>query len=394
MLHRILAPDVRSSFFLFGPRQTGKTTLIKSWLGPDDLYINLLPQRAFLAYANEPGRFREEVLAHVRQRPGARIFVDEIQKVPALLDEVHDLIEAHRLRFVLTGSSARRLRRSEVNLLAGRAYTYRLHPLTVAELGDAFDLERALRVGCLPALWDTERQADPREFLTAYADTYLREEIASEGVVKDLAPIARFLDVAAANDGEVINFSAFARECGVSVKTAQAYFQILEDTFLAFRVPAWTTSARKRLVVHPRFYLFDPGVTNALSHTLGDPLSAIVRGRRFEQLVVLQLLAAIEYARLDLSVHFWRTQTGHEVDVVLARGPRVLAGVEIKSVERLEPMSLRGLRAFREDHPDALACVVGPFERRRDLQDGVEVWPWREFLDRALPGLCREPHQA
>lgn len=387
MLQRLIKPDFNHSFFLFGPRQTGKTTLVRSWLAAEDFYVNLLPQRTFLGYGKEPGRFRAEVLAHVRRHPGARIFVDEVQKLPGLLDEVHDLIEEHRLRFVLTGSSARKLRRTGANLLAGRAYTYHLHPLTARELGDNFDLDRSLRVGCLPALWNPDEALDPPEFLGAYADTYLREEIAAEGVVRDLAPFARFLDVAAANDGEIVNYSNFARECGVSVKTVQAYFQILEDTFLAFRVDPWTHSVRRRLVAHPRYYLFDPGVTSTLAHTLGDPLPSAVRGRRFEQLVLVQILAAIEYARLDIGVHFWRTSTGREVDLVLARGMRVVAGIEIRSVDRLDSGALVGLRALREDHPDAAVGVVGPFERRRELADGTVAWPWREFLDEILPAL-------
>jgi len=387
MIHRELTTHKSKSFFLFGPRQTGKTTLIKAVLGPNDLYINFLPQRASLEYANDAGRFREEVLAHISRHPQALVVVDEVQKIPAILDDVHDLIESHGVRFALTGSSARKLRRSSSNLLAGRAYTYRLYPLTERELGEAFKVEKALLIGCLPALWNPDADEDPSEFLRAYADTYLREEIAMEGLVKDLAPFARFLDLAAANDGEIINFSAFARDCGVSVKTAQSYFQILEDTFLAFKISPWVRSTRKRLVAHPKFFLFDPGVTNALAHTLHSPLPPAVRGRRFEQLMTLQIKARIDYSRLDLALHFWRTNTGQEVDLVLSRGEEVIAAVEIKSTQRLDPGDLNGLKAFRTDHPHAKAFVIGPFTMRRHLADGVEAIPWRDFLTTELMAL-------
>ena len=388
MIHREITTHKSKSFFLFGPRQTGKTTLIKGRLRLEDLYINLLPQRVSLQYGKEPGRFRDEVLAHIRTHPGATIVVDEVQKVPGILDEAHDLIEEHGLRLILTGSSARKLRHGSSNLLAGRAYTYRLYPLTERELGDAFDLERALRIGCLPALWNRDADEDPREFLRAYGDTYLREEIATEGLVKDLVPFARFLDLAGANDGEIVNFSSFARDCGVSVKTAQAYFQILEDTFLAFRISPWTRSARKRLVAHPKFFFFDPGVTNALAQTLSDPLPPVIRGRRFEQLVMTQTIARMGYDRLELGLHFWRTNTGQEVDMVFTRGNEALAGVEIKSTTRIDPGDLNGLKAFRDDNPKAKGIVVGPFSRRRDLEEGFEAIPWREFLEKDLGALA------
>ncbi len=387
MLHRSISSRNNKSFFLFGPRQVGKTTLIKSWMSPADLYINLLPQRAFLDYANEPGRFRDEVLSHCRRHRGGRVFVDEVQKLPALLDEVHDLIESQRIRFVLTGSSARKLRRGASNLLAGRAYTEKLYPLTFLELGLQFNLERALKVGCLPALWDEEGGEDPVAFLSSYAETYLHEEIAAEGLVKSLAPFARFLDVAAANDGEIVNFSSVARECAVSVKTAQSYYAILEDTFLALRLSPWLKSARKRLVAHPRYYFFDMGVTNALAKTLGSGLNPVARGRRFEQFVITQTRAIADYQRLDFELSFWRTNTGTEVDLVLSRGGAILAGIEIKSTSRIDPGNLTGLKALKAEHPNAETLVVGLFEKQRDLEQGIRAWPWGEFLRDKLSAL-------
>lgn len=387
MITRELTTHKSKSFFLFGPRQTGKTTLIKDRLRPTDLYINLLPHRAGLEYAKEPGRFRDEVIAHLRTHKNPTIVVDEVQKVPGILDDVHSLIEEYKLQIILTGSSARKLRRGAGNLLAGRAYTYHLYTLTEKELGAEFDLERALRIGCLPVLWDKNADEDPQQFLQAYNDTYLREEIANEGLVRDLVPFARFLDIAAANDGEIVNSSAMARDCGVSVKTIQSYYQILEDTFLAFRIDPWTRSVRKRLVAHPRYYFFDTGVTNALAQTLGPNLARMVRGRRFEQLVVTQAIARVAYDQLDLSFHFWRTNTGQEVDLVVSRGQKPLAGIEIKSTTNFHPGDLNGLKAFLSDHAKAAGFVIGPFQLRRELEGGIQVVPWREFFAKDLKQL-------
>jgi len=386
MFIRSLQPPPAKSWFLFGPRQTGKSTLVKSLLGPEDLYIDLLPQRSFLNYAKNPGRLREELLAHGKRYARFTCAIDEIQKIPSLLDEVHELIESTGLTFILTGSSARKLRRGGSNLLAGRAYTYRLFPLTVAELGDVFDLDRALRAGCLPVLWENPDE-DWREFLRAYAETYLREEVAAEGLVRDIGPFSQFLDIAAANDGEIVNFSNVARECAVSVKTAQQYYQILEDTFLATKLPAWQRSPRKRLVAHPRYYLFDPGITNALAHTLGSALDARTRGRRFEQLVITQIAAAIHYQRLDDQLYYWRTHHGAEVDLLICRGNEILCAVEIKSSRNIVKEALDGVASFRADHPTTPIFVLGEGQTRRLLADNLTVVNWDDFLREELPAL-------
>lgn len=269
---RDINPVKSKSYFLFGPRQTGKSTLAKSLLRPKDLYIDLLPQRNFINYAKNPGHLRQEILAHLLRNTDPVIVIDEIQKIPSLLDEVHELIESKGTRFILTGSSARKLRRGGANLLAGRAYTYHLFPLTFTELGDDFDLERALKIGTLPVLWEPGKE-DSHEFLRAYTETYLKEEIAAEGLVRDIGSFAQFLDIAAANDGETVNFNNIARACSLSAKTVQQYYQILEDTFIAYKLPAWRKSVKRRLISHPRFYFFDAGVTNALAHTLSDQLT-------------------------------------------------------------------------------------------------------------------------
>ena len=375
---RLLTPTKSKSYFLFGPRQTGKSTFVKSTKGDEDLYIDLLPQQAYLSYAKHPGRFRREVIEHSNRRPNGTIIVDEVQKIPELLDEVHELIESRQLRFILTGSSARKLRRGSSNLLAGRAYTYRLFPLTQAELGDSFSLEKALQHGCLPTLW--EGNEDPREFLQSYVNTYLREEIQAEGLVRNVAPFSLFLDIAAANDGEVVNFSNIARECGVSIKTVQSYYQILEDTFLTLRLSAWSRSIRKRLQTHPRYYFFDTGVTNALTGQLHAELNPVVRGRRFEQFVILQIAALNEYLRLGFDLSFWRSSDGVEVDLLLSRGPTIHAAIEIKSGRAPEATRLNGIRAIQSEYPSCRGFVIGAEIGTADIAPGIKLIDWRLFM--------------
>jgi predicted AAA+ superfamily ATPase len=383
MFSRDIKPVKSKSYFLFGPRQTGKSTFVKSLLGPKDLYIDLLPQRNFLNYAKNPGKLRQEILAHLYDKGDSIVVIDEIQKIPALLDEVHELIESKGVLFILTGSSARKLRRGGANLLAGRAYTYHMFPLTFSEIGKRFDLDRALKIGTLPVLWESDKE-DYHEFLKAYTETYLKEEIAAEGLVRDIGPFAQFLDIAAANDGETVNFSNIARTCSVSAKTVQQYYQILEDTFLAFRLPAWHKSARRRLVSHPRFYFFDTGVTNSLAHTLSEQLNPQIRGRRFEQFVIGQLMSFIHYSRLDIQMYYWRTNHGAEVDVLLSKGLQIICALEIKSSKNIAEESLSGLKSFIEDNPGVPAYVLGDEQNNRLFDNNITVMNWNEFIYKEL----------
>lgn len=387
----------RGSYFLFGPRQTGKTSLVSGRLAPGDLFINLLPEQTHFAYLREPGRFRSEVLAHVRKHPGARCIVDEVQKLPGILDEVHDLIETHRLAFTLTGSSARKLRRGGANLLAGRAATLTLFPLLWSELGPDFDLGRALTWGLLPRLWAEPIDApEATAFLEAYAGTYLREEILQEGLVRRAAPFARFLDVAAENDAQLVNFTAVGRECGVSVKSVQQYYEILEDTFLATRLEPWSKSVRKRLVAAPRYYLFDAGVTRALLRRLGAPLGAEERGRRFEAWLFNQMRGRLAYMKSPAALYFWRTHEGQEVDFLIVKNGRPVAAIEAKTGVVGGRKAFLGLRGLREDYPRLPAYVVtdeksaadGGTALPRVTDDDIHVLPWREFLDEEWPRLA------
>lgn len=385
MFKRLLVTSKNRSFFLFGPRQTGKSTYIKAHLGKNDLYINLLPQRIFLNYTRNPNLFREELLAHQKlYGSNFTCIVDEIQKIPALLDEIHDLIETYGIHFGLTGSSARKLKRGGANLLAGRADTYHLFPLTYSEFSENFDLEKVLQIGCLPYLWaNVLTEKEKEEFLRAYTDLYLKEEIQAEGVVRNIGSFTRFLDIAAYNDGEIVNYSNIARECGVSVKTVQGYYQILEDTFLSHRMDPWTSSIRKRLISHPRYYLFDMGVTNAICQNFGQ-LHPQTRGRRFEQFIILQIIALNSYYRYNYEFFFWRTNNGLEIDLIITHAKKPIAAIEIKSTSSLNPGDTYALNEFKQEYPKVKTYIVCPSDRARILQDETMVIPWEKFLTETL----------
>ncbi len=386
MYKRAIQVPKSKSWFLFGPRQTGKSTFVKSLLTPNDLYIDLLPQRNFLNYAKNPGRLKEEIVANQRYSKKFTCVIDEVQKIPNLLDEVHALIESTDVRFILTGSSARKLRRGGANLLAGRAYTYNLFPLTFQEIDKDFHLELALKIGCLPVLWQSDSE-DTREFLRSYTETYLKEEVAAEGLVRNIGPFSQFLDIAAVNDGETVNFSNIARECSVSVKTVQQYYQILEDTFLAFKLAPWRRSVRKRLVAQPKYYCFDTGITNALTHNLTEQLNPRVRGRRFEQFVINQIQAFIHYQRLDYQLFFWRTNHGAEVDLLICRGDNILCAIEIKSSANIVRERLEGVRSFLTDNPDTRVFVLGHNQNLRQLANNITIMNWDDFIIKELPRL-------
>ena len=377
----------RRSAFLFGARGTGKTSLVKSWVGnlPDVLHIDLLRPSETLRYIRDPSQFESDIEGHLKRRKHLVVFVDEVQKLPALLDVVHRLIELHKgkLQFILTGSSARKLKGGGANLLAGRAWTLKLHPLTHRE--GVHDLKRALRYGTLPAVY---LDPDGMELtLQAYVDTYLREEILQEGIVRRLDGFMRFLEVAAQMNGEPANYSQIARQAGVSANTCQDYFSILSDTWIVFRLPGWDRSTRKQLLLAPKHYFFDCGVLNATRGELRIELqvSSSRYGNLFETWVVQELFRLKDYTRSDVRFHYWRTNTGMEVDVLLSRGggdPHT--AIEIKSGAAPREADLKGLLAFRTEYPKArLLCVcrtphpysAGP----------VSVLPWETAMDDLFP---------
>lgn len=384
MINRIVDLPPSHSFFLFGPRQTGKSTLIRSIHAGDAWSVNLLEGDTFLRYARSPETFRLEAQRRIEREGTRTIFVDEVQRLPELLNEVHRLLELHQCRFILTGSSARKLRRGGTNLLAGRAVVRELFPFVYAEIPDRFDLEEILRFGTLPAVFE-QSPGDKVDILNAYANTYLREEIQQEGIVRNLGGFSRFLDLAAAQNGELVNFSAFGRECGLPTRTVQSYFEILEDTLIGFRLEPWMKSARRRLVAHPKLYLFDTGVTNAINRRLKDEPDSVLRGRLFEQLVVLEVHRMISYLGSEARIYFWRTNVGAEVDLLIENHGRLAAAVEIKASKTISGAAFSGLRSFRDVHfgvPLSVVCTAPePFER-----DGIQVVPWRQFFE-GLPEL-------
>lgn len=376
-------PLGEQSCFLFGPRQTGKTTLLSSISAQQPRFdVTLLDTETLLAYSREPGRFRREVEHWVERHPGGIVVVDEIQKLPPLLDEIQFLLDSLRGRvtFVMTGSSARKLRRTSANLLGGRAWPYTLFPLTIRELGRDFDLGSVLRFGSLPPVIGRP-EGFCRRFLKAYAQTYLKEEILQEALVRNVPAFSRFLELAADQSGGLVNYSTFAAETGVASKTIREYYQVLEDTLVAFAVPPYTRSARKRLTRHPIYHLFDLGVCNALAGRLAArPIRGTsAYGRSFEQFIVLELKRLLTYRELDWPMYYWRTAHGAEVDVVLETDGGVWA-IEIKSGATIRPTELSGLRSFREDHPDARLVCVADIERPFNVCD-VECLPWRNFFE-------------
>lgn len=384
MIKRIVDLPRGKSFFLVGPRQTGKSTLIRSLLDAASWSVDLLQSELFLRYAREPELFRREAEMKITRQRVKTIFIDEVQRLPELLNEVHLLIERHACRFILSGSSARKLRRGSTNLLAGRAVERYLFPFVQAEVSDSFALEDALRFGTLPAIFG-KSQSEKIDILGAYANTYLREEIQQEGLVRNLGGFSRFLDVASAQCGELVNFSAFGRECGLPTRTMQAYYEILEDTLIGYRLEPWTRSARKRLVAHQKFYLFDTGVANAVNRRLTAPPDPALRGRLFEQLMVLETYRLRSYLRSEARLFFWRTNAGAEVDLLLEKHGKLVGAFEIKARKHVSGADLSGLRAFREEHPQVPRAIICNAAEPYELE-GVRVLPWKSYLE-VLPEI-------
>ncbi|MFN9332333.1 MAG: ATP-binding protein, partial [Planctomycetota bacterium] len=314
---------------------------------------------------------------------GAWVVVDEIQRVPALLDEVQHLMAKKRQRFVLSGSSARKLRRSGANLLAGRAEVRAMFPLVADEVGDQRPLDDVLTQGMLPLAVTGKR---PRAFLKSYCDVYLREEVQAEALVRQIGPFARFLEVAARANGQTVNVSNIARDTGIARQTANEFFQILVDTLLANWLPAWKLKKAIKQVAHPRFYLFDSGVARQLAGQSHLPLGSEERGFLFETYLLHELRAWLHYHDRDDPLAYWKTYDGHEVDFVIETG-KGLVGIEVKSAERWDPRWNRGLAALRERAPGGLRAAYGVFLGERALQaDDVLVLPWRQLLRRLWQG--------
>ncbi|MEW5745576.1 MAG: AAA family ATPase [Nitrospirota bacterium] len=362
----------RQSFFLLGPRGAGKSTFIKTAY-PEALYIDLLLPDVFRNYTAYPERLREVVHA---QKGKKTVVVDEVQKAPQLLEVVHSLIEEKKgLQFILTGSSARKLRKAGVNLLAGRALMKHMHPFTAAELKELFDLERALGIGMIPLILSS---ADPAATLQAYVDLYLREEVQLEGLTRNIGNFSRFLETVSFSHGAVLNISNVARECQIERKVVEGYIGILEDLLLAYRIPVFTRRAKRAVASHPKFYFFDAGIFNVLrpSGPLDRPEEK--SGAALEGLVCQHLRAWIDYAHSGCQLHYWRTSAGSEVDFVVY-GKDIFSAIEVKNAATIHPQDLRALKSFGEDYPEAKRFLVYRGKERL-IRDGISIEPADEFL--------------
>ncbi|WP_420619265.1 ATP-binding protein [Candidatus Poriferisocius sp.] len=366
------------TFFLWGPRQAGKSTLLKLCY-PDGVWVDLLKADEFRRYVARPELLREELEASGPD-PSRQVVIDEIQKVPALLDEVHWLIENRGLHFALCGSSARKVRRGAANLLGGRAIRYEMRGLTAGEIGDAFDLDRALNHGYLPRIYES---AKPRRLLDAYIADYLREEVAAEGLVRNLPAFSGFLDAAALSDGDPVNYSNIARECGVSGPTAKSYFDILTDTLLARWLPRWQRRAKRRLSGGPKLYFEDVGVVNRLARRGELKRGSDVYGKAFENWVFHELSAFVSYRDLDEQLTYWRLPSKIEVDFVI--GDMRLA-IEAKATAKITRKHLKGLRTLAEEHPGVRRIVVCLEPRPRRTEDGIDIVPAPDFAHRLWQG--------
>ncbi len=371
--------EKQDSVFIFGPRGTGKTAWLKEHLKEQEhLYIDLLNSATFRTLFANP----ETINQLIKPNFNGWIVIDEVQKIPELLDEVHRLIESKHYRFILTGSSARKLKQKGVNLLAGRAIRYTMHPLTVQELGNAFQLEHALKFGMLPAVYTYD---DPTGYLSTYIDTYLREEVMQEGLTRNVAAFARFLEIASFSQGSTINASAIAREVGMNRLVIQNYFSILHDLLLAHSLPAFTKRAKRRLITSEKFYYFDVGVYQQLRPKGILDTQSEIAGAGLETLFYQSILALIAYKKLNYQVYYWRTENGVEVDFVLY-GEKALFAFEIKHSQTIHSKMLTGLKHFKQDYPMAKCYILYLGQQTLYLSDNIIAMPFSEALF-ALPNL-------
>ncbi|HYD47734.1 MAG TPA: ATP-binding protein [Terriglobales bacterium] len=358
----------KKSHFLFGPRATGKTTLIQHTL-PEAQVFDLLHAQTHLHLVRNPSWLEESITD-----PSRLVVIDEVQKLPAILDTVQRLIQSKKVTFLLTGSSARKLRHGGANLLAGRAREARLFPLTYREI-DRFDLLRLLNHGGLPDLYDS---SEPEEDLASYVSTYLREEIKAEAVTRNVGAFAEFLDVIALSNGQEVNYEGFASDLQISPGTLKNYLQILEDTLIGFRLPAYTKTVKRKAISRSKHYLFDLGVTRFLARSGEIREGSKAFGDAFEHFLIIELRAYLSYMRKSAPMQYWRSLSKLEVDLVL--GDEI--AVEIKATRQVSDKHLKGLRGLREERllRRFLAVSLDPIERR--TADGIEIMPWQLFLDR------------
>jgi predicted AAA+ superfamily ATPase len=384
MVGRIQELSKINSFFLFGARGTGKTTLLKHlYSGTGALWIDLLKEADEERYGRRP----DELSLILASQSFQRVIIDEIQKAPKLLDIVHlEMERDKKTQFILTGSSARKLKRGAANLLAGRAFTYHLFPFTGLELGDRFQLQEALEFGSLPKVYEYAKGDDKNEFLRAYVKTYLKEEIQVEQLVRRLNPFRDFLEIAAQSNGQMISYSKIGRDVGVDDKTVHTYFSILEDTLVGFFLPAYGRSVRKQQREAPKFYFFDTGVVRALSGTLRVELvpKTYAFGKAFEHWVIAECHRMNEYKKCDFRFSYLRTKDDVEIDLIIKRpGQRELL-VEIKSTQQVLANEASRIKHLSQDWDIPCEAQIWSLDQEEKNIDGILCLPWQEGLRRAF----------
>jgi uncharacterized protein len=360
------------SAFLWGARKTGKTTFLRATF-PNSLSYDLLQTDIFLEFVKRPFLLREQLLAASPQQLQEPVIIDEVQKVPQLLDEIHWLIENRGLQFVLCGSSARKLKRGKANLLGGRAWRYEMHPLVSTEVAD-FDLLRVLNRGMIPVHY---LQEEYRKSLQAYVRDYLKEEVFDEGLTRNIPAFSRFFEALGYSHGELTNYANIARDCGVDAKTVKGYYQIVVDTLLGTMIEPYKRRQDRHLIMRAgKFYLFDVGVAGAITHRRILEEKGEQFGKVFEHFILMEILAHRSYRELDHDINFWRTKSGLEVDFILGQGE---VAIEVKGTSRVDSTDLRPIKAFIQEYRPARAFVVCN-ERVRRLHEEILILPWREFL--------------
>ncbi len=373
-IHRILTINLpaKQSAFLWGARKTGKSTYLKETFPQSPVY-DFLKTDLFLAFTRNPALLREQILAQKEHALQHSIILDEVQKVPQVLDEVHWLMENKGLRFILCGSSARKLKRGHANLLGGRAWRYEMFPFVSAEL-KKFDLLRALNHGLIP---DHYLQDDYQKSLQAYVQDYLKEEIFAEGLTRNIPAFSRFFEAMAFSHGQLTNYSNIARDCGVDYKTVREYYQILVDTFLGTRVEPFNRRQSRQVISQAaKFYLFDVGVAGFLTNRTLKEERGEEFGRAFEHFILMEILAYRSYRERDFAIHFWRTKSGLEVDFVLGKGEVAL---EVKSGPRVDNKDLRSLAAFTDEFVPKKSILICN-EKQERLHGKIRILSWEKFL--------------
>jgi predicted AAA+ superfamily ATPase len=362
------------SLFLWGARQTGKSTLLKQ-LFPDGLWFDLLKSDVYRRYQKDPSQFREVIIANTTSKV---VIVDEIQKLPELLDEIHWLIENYQVRFIMSGSSPRKIIRSNANLLGGRGLRYELYPFIQAEIPE-FNLLKALNNGLLPRHYLSQ---NPKKMIEAYLGNYLRDEIISEAKIRNINAFNLFLEAAAFSNGEIINYTNIASECGVSSVTVRDYFQILEDTLIGRFVPSFQKKPKRRVILAPKFYYFDVGIANYLLKRGRIEIGSEAFGNALEHFIYQELYAHSSYSDLNYSISYWRTTSQIEVDFILGNHE---VAVEVKGTNNVQSRHLKGLKSFSEEYKVKKLVIVSNDPMERSIGD-ITILPWNLFLKKLWAG--------